>query len=88
MIVDNEGNEVETVFFGNLKCRENHSAEGCVMHSGDCLGNETSAEGDENISIELAGLGPHVHSIYLVITIYSVGVYFHEDQDRQECCCA
>ena len=83
IVLGKDGSELESVFFGNLKSREDHSVHGAITHFGDSLGQETQAGGggDENIQIELSGLGQKVHCIYIVVTIYSIGKFFTPGQE-------
>jgi tellurium resistance protein TerZ len=69
-IFDNVGTELETVYFGHLKSTGTHSKPGAVRHSGDNLTGVGDGD-DEVITVQLDQLGPSVHSLIFVITIYS-----------------
>lgn len=88
--LDAAGQEVDTVFFGNLE------GEG-ITHSGDNLTGEGAGD-DEVITLNLDALSPRVQQIYFVINIYSKGktfaqvanprcrIFEHQDGAESELC--
>lgn len=64
VLLESSGAELETVFFGNLE-----SAHG-VTHSGDNLTGEGDGD-DEEITAQLATIGPRVQQIVFVINIFT-----------------
>jgi tellurium resistance protein TerD len=67
VLLNNEGTLVDQVFFNQPK-----SKDGAIIHSGDNRTGEGSGD-DETIEVHLAQVDPDIHSIWVVITIYTAG---------------
>lgn len=72
VLLDSNGAEVETVFFGRLESEEHG-----VKHTGDNLTGEGDHD-DEQIIVNLSSVGPRVNQIVFVINIYTPRVTFQQ----------
>ncbi|EEQ98539.1 conserved hypothetical protein [Perkinsus marinus ATCC 50983] len=70
VLMDQTGEVLETVFFGNLRSERPHSAVGAVVHTGDNLTGEGSGD-DEQIILNMNQIGPSVFNVFFVINIYT-----------------
>jgi len=72
LLMDDKGNIVETIYFGNLK-----SKNGCIVHSGDNLTGDGDGD-DEVITVNMINVPENVTSIWPVVTIYSSDKQFDD----------
>merc|ERR1712054_520660 len=70
VLMDQDGNDLEAVFFGRLESEEHG-----VQHTGDNLTGEGDGD-DEQIVANLARIGPRCHSVFFVVNIYTGGKNF------------
>jgi tellurium resistance protein TerZ len=70
ILMGNNRQVLECVFFGNLKTSGDHSRPGAVEHTGDNQTGEGDGD-DESLIVRLDQLGPEVHDIFFCIHIYA-----------------
>lgn len=70
IMMDSNGMVVDTVFFSQLK-----SKDGSIVHQGDNLTGEGDGD-DEQILIDLSRVGPNVHSLWPVVSVYTSTMNF------------
>lgn len=70
VLLDKQGQELETVFFGRLESQEHG-----VTHTGDNLTGEGDGD-DEQILVSLDRVGPQVDQIVFVVNIYTPNTTF------------
>ncbi|GEE00707.1 hypothetical protein nbrc107696_11530 [Gordonia spumicola] len=74
VLMFSQGNCVETVYFGNLRSKNNS-----IIHSGDNLTGEGDGD-DEVIAVDLTSIPPHVDRLAFIVTSYR-GQTFAEVQN-------
>ncbi|CEM08129.1 unnamed protein product [Vitrella brassicaformis CCMP3155] len=72
VLLDEKGNVVEPVYFGNLESKKHG-----ITHSGDNLTGDGDGD-DEVITCRLDRVGPDVATLFFVINIYTLGKTFKQ----------
>merc|ERR1719382_2097025 len=65
VLVDQDGRDMEAVFFGRLESEEHG-----IQHTGDNLTGEGDGD-DEQIEVDLERIGPKVQQVFFVVNIYT-----------------
>jgi len=72
VLLDQNGRDIEAVFFGRLESEEHG-----ITHSGDNLTGEGEGD-DEQIVVNLNSIGPAVQQVFFVVNIYTAGRSFQQ----------
>lgn len=72
VLMDQEGNDLEAVFFGRLESEEHG-----IQHTGDNLTGEGEGD-DEQIVVNLDRIGPRCHQVFFVVNIYTPSKSFRQ----------